>query len=164
PCPSGPITSCVAGIALHVDHGPNSLNFGSDTSLRKARQFVEVPQLGSFISLNPLQYDWTLFDNMKADTTTPGTPFASTGRRPMFHYAMSIHQVDNQTYSGLARNDGSGKGRDFIISLGAFADFSTNIPLMGGSFMHELGHNLGLDHGGPRKLDPNSADIKINHK
>jgi len=44
-------------------------------------------------------------------------------------------------------------GNDLIISMGGFRDRFplTDMPLIGqaGTFMHELGHNLGLRHGGP---------------
>jgi hypothetical protein len=42
-------------------------------------------------------------------------------------------------------------GNDVIVSLGFFTDNAVPIPdeLWAGVFMHELGHNFGLKHGGP---------------
>jgi hypothetical protein len=41
-------------------------------------------------------------------------------------------------------------GNDFIVSLGSLVDVGAVIPdiINAGTFMHELGHNLGLRHGG----------------
>src|SRR5262249_34842068 len=42
-------------------------------------------------------------------------------------------------------------GNDFIVSLGHFYNDQGATPTifsLGGTFMHELGHNLGLHHGG----------------
>jgi hypothetical protein len=41
-------------------------------------------------------------------------------------------------------------GDDLIVSFGLFAEWEVQLEpeVVGGTFMHELGHNLGLDHGG----------------
>jgi hypothetical protein len=49
-------------------------------------------------------------------------------------------------------------GNDFIISLGNFINDQGHLPTrtsIGGTFMHELGHNLGLMHGGGNENGPN---------
>jgi hypothetical protein len=44
-------------------------------------------------------------------------------------------------------------GNDLIVALGCnFAGTTGNTDQQAGTMMHELGHNLGLDHGGPHKL------------
>ena len=70
-----------------------------------------------------------------------------TSKKQVFHYALFIHkQTGNPTSSGVAEQPGN----DFIISLGdsAFAGSVGSIDNQEGTFMHELGHNLNLDHGG----------------
>jgi hypothetical protein len=41
-------------------------------------------------------------------------------------------------------------GRNFAVANGGYVDFGVPVPLSAeaGSFMHELGHNFGLQHGG----------------
>jgi hypothetical protein len=134
------------GINLHVDAGPNSImNFATNQTwgpLSRSRQLGEVPQLGTATvdgSGNILVYNWTEFDKIK---NQPGG-FTSSGRTKLFRYCISAHQLATGTNSGVAR---AIPGSDFIVSLGTFAGVTdTNIA---GTFMHELGHCLGLGHGG----------------
>lgn len=90
-----------------------------------------------------------------------GTAAASTNcrrrfarnREDIFHYVLWAHAL------GLPRTDGNPGprntsgigdylGADFMMSLGLW-DFATGTPFMQAStFLHELGHNLGLRHGG----------------
>src|SRR5215472_7830904 len=59
--------------------------------------------------------------------------------------------------SGLSEQPGN----DIIVSLGFFQDIQIRPPpplVAGGTFMHELGHNLGLLHGGPIFTITNPAD------
>jgi hypothetical protein len=134
------------GINLHIDAGPSSImNFGTGQTwgpLSKARQLGEVPRLGTATvdgSGNILVYNWTEFDKIK---NQPGG-FTSSGRTKIFRYCISAHQLATGLNSGVAR---ATPGSDFIIGLGTFAGVTdTN---MAGTFMHELGHCLGLDHGG----------------
>ena len=62
-------------------------------------------------------------------------------------YCVFAHQLATLTDSGLARGEPSS---DFIVSLGAFVEESgsTDPWMQAGTFMHELGHTLGLQHGG----------------
>jgi hypothetical protein len=62
--------------------------------------------------------------------------------------------------SGLAEIDGN----DFMVSLGnVFQDKAVRATLfnVGGTFMHELGHNLGLRHGGGSDLNSDAEDAPI---
>jgi hypothetical protein len=129
------------GINLHVDHGPNStLNFATNQiwgTLSQAKQQAEVTNLGTG-TIN--SYNWTAFDNIK----NQAGGFTSTGRAKIFHYAMAAHQISNLQNSGISRNI---PASDFINSLGSFAGFGTAAQ-RSATLMHELGHNLGLQHGG----------------
>lgn len=151
------------GIALHVDLGepvPHSNLLG--TTVRG-------------------QYDWSDFAAIKRDYFSPA-------RAPIFHYVLFAHQLFLNILSngevrcgpsGVSRNtfDDIGDGAsDFIVALGGWyrlfnEDGCDPDPLskktgikeqQAGTFMHELGHNLGLAHGG----DPNLPDNLglINHK
>jgi len=135
------------GINLHVDAGPNSImNFATNQTwgaLSRARQLPEVTNLGTatFDSKGNLtSYNWTAFDAIK--NALGG--FKSTGRTAIFRYAVSAHQISTASNSGVAR---AIPGSDFIVSL-AKIGLPPTTNQEAGTFMHELGHNLGLQHGG----------------
>lgn len=118
--------------------------------------------------LDPL---WTALDRIKQ------TNF-SAERSPVFHYALFAHKLYNRPdairfcsypdrISGLSRNilrhvDGAS---DFIVSLGdPYWAKNVTETQQAGTFMHELGHNLGLNHYGTVEEDEeNSLLRKPNH-
>ncbi len=79
----------------------------------------------------------------------------------IFHYAIASHMADaGDNVSGC----GELPGNDFYIALGSPAwDHLTAIEYES-VFMHELGHNLNLCHGGPAKLAAPDSQCDINHK
>jgi NHL repeat len=127
------------GIALHVDNGSDSIMTGNETwgDRSDSDQLTHRTPLGTGSS----NYNWASFDTLKAGNFT-------AARRPIFHYVISIHGYDSTTSSGISRGI---IGSDLIVSLGAFCavgDCSGTTAEQAGTFMHELGHNLGLRHGG----------------
>lgn len=141
------------GINLHVDAGPNSImNFATNQTwgaLSRSRQLAEVTNLGTgtFDSANNLlTYNWTAFDAIKNLPPSPLSKggFVSTGRLAIFRYAISAHQITTASNSGIARGI---PGSDFIVSL-AKIGIPATVFQEAGTFMHELGHTLGLGHGG----------------
>jgi hypothetical protein len=141
------------GINLHVDAGPNSImNFATGQtwgSLSRARQLTEVTNLGT-ATIDT--YDWTAFDDIK----NAAGGFTSTGRSSIFRYGICAHHLSNLGNSGIARGI---PGSDFITSLGAFG--RTTDAQQAGTFMHELGHGLGLQHGGADEVNnkPNYLSV-----
>ena len=69
--------------------------------------------------------------------------FASN-RNDYFHYAMHPHSFNGGTGSGTAERPGD----DLLIASRHHYD---EYQWMAGTIMHELGHNLGLQHGGNEK-------------
>ena len=69
--------------------------------------------------------------------------FASN-RNGYFHYAMHPHSYNGGTVSGMAVRPGN----DFLIASRYHHD---DYQWVAGTIMHELGHNLGLQHGGNEK-------------
>ena len=86
-----------------------------------------------------LHYDWTAFDAAMAGRFPPG--LAGHG----VHYCAFIHQMQGLTNTGLSKTV---PGDEFLVSLGALANQVGDADDQSGTFMHELGHNLGLNHGG----------------
>jgi hypothetical protein len=144
------------GINLHVGQGPDSiLDFSTDAewddlSSAGPIEFYEV--IGE-ISNNT--YDWDDFDDRKQERFLP------TGRTPIFHYAIAAYWLDEDANekgtSGWARVTGT----DFVISLGSYPSGHGTVEQQAGTFMHELGHNLGLLHGGhePTNHKPNYLSV-----
>ena len=99
---------------------------------------------------------------MSADRTDPTTCTALLGARSLaFHYALFGHRQSGNGSSGL----GERPGNDFMVTVGNFEtmiktasafwrsgsaadDQIERIDLVAGTFMHELGHTLGVGHGG----------------
>ena len=134
------------GIRLHVDNGSasvmNPVTGATWGALSKAEVIPHQNTIGSFTGDD---YNWADFDALK------NLHFAIPRRRA-FHYAISVHQLGNgPDFAGLSRGVDDGAS-DFVLSQGGVvggndttrgsADFQAN------TFMHELGHNLGLKHGG----------------
>ena len=136
PTGSGPL-----GIVLHVDKG-EELDHSPSTTV------------------------WTGFNSLKADNF--GTPSESLAQKAAkaqaYHYFVFIHSVGGA--SGVAEL----KGNDGIVSLGVgFGEVNPSHTgtegtrnEIAGTFLHELGHNLGLNHGGPAIVT--NADHGVNCK
>ena len=132
------------GIALHVDNGPASVmnpRTGARWGARSGHDILShVDVLGT---VGAGGYDWGDFDALR-------TANFAEEREPAFHYMISAHGHDG-TRSGIARTI---PGSDFQVTLGAGCQQATGIDCtldadaQAGTFMHELGHNLGLRHGG----------------
>jgi hypothetical protein len=132
------------GIRLHVDNGPASVmnpDNGAKWGTRsKQSSIAHQAQTGS---VSGGMYDWAPFDTLKAANFDPD-------RAPVFHYAISAHAHDG-THTGNSRGVSAS---DFLVTLGAGcqalngADCTMDTTSQAGTFMHELGHNLGLHHGG----------------
>jgi hypothetical protein len=108
-----------AGITLHVDYGQGGLFNGGNS----------VPCVPNLL--------WPSgFQSIKNPNFRPN-------RRRIFHYSLWGNIYNNGNSTGLAEVVGD----DFLITLGPGA-IAGNQTAQAGTFMHELGHNLGLRHGG----------------
>ncbi|MCH7534730.1 MAG: hypothetical protein IH948_03120, partial [Bacteroidetes bacterium] len=71
-------------------------------------------------------------------------------KKAVYNYALFIHNRFNTTSSGFAELFGN----DLFISLGSFEGGVGSQDQQEGTFMHELGHNLGFTHGGKVTVGP----------
>jgi hypothetical protein len=120
------------GIALHVDSGPTSLNADGQPWGTRSRA-GGVP----YVSDLPL---WADYDRLKDHNFVP------SNRRRAFHYALIVNKFDG-TDGGQSRGIPEA---DFILS-GCSLPKWMKVSLkqyIGTVFVHELGHNLNLRHGG----------------
>ena len=145
------------GITLHVDNGAgsvmNPVNGATWGSRSRQSSIPHQDVLGSFAGSN---YVWSAFDTLKA-------AHFPAERRTAFHYAISGHGHAG-TISGIARG---APGADLLLTLGAGcqqltgSDCTMDADAQAGTLMHELGHNLGLRHGGgdDREYKPNYLSV-----
>ena len=75
--------------------------------------------------------------------------------RGFFHYCMFLDSFGGGSVSGQSI---SVPANDFFVSLGAWGDGHGSLRQQAGTFLHELGHNMNLLHGGN-----DGSNWKINH-
>ena len=78
-------------------------------------------------------------------------------RSKIFHYMLWGHQYGGGTSSGLSFGI---PADSFIVTLGAFPQHGTSNAKVG-TFVHEIGHNFGLRHGGDQNTNykPNYLSV-----
>ncbi len=102
--------------------------------------------------------DWSQFDGIKlgpkkAADAAGEAPYFPTALTRIAHYALFGERFDSDSWSGLSRGIA---GHDFLVTMQ-----NGTRQEMAGTFMHELGHNLGLQHGGDEETNykPNYLSI-----
>jgi Metallo-peptidase family M12B Reprolysin-like len=117
---------------------------------------VDIGQGGGFTGGNALNCNSALqwpngFQTLKAANF-------NSARQPIFHY--NIWGIQYDAGSGVTTSSGIAElpGDDFLVSLGAFPGGNGTVDQQAGTFMHEMGHNFGLRHGGS-----DNVNYKPNH-
>jgi hypothetical protein len=72
---------------------------------------------------------------------------SNPSRQPFFHYAIFADQLADDPCGGNVSGISTTPGSNLIIALGRYGNPDLK-AFQAASFMHELGHNLGLGHGG----------------
>lgn len=128
---------------------------------------------------------WTGFDNIKANNfgtsaerQDPNSANILAAKRLVYHYALFIHDQGTGGFpgaSGISELPQLGDpfgANDFIVSLGgpSWPTDSTGHNVgspdqQAATFMHELGHNLNLHHGGNDEINckPNYVSVMSWH-
>ncbi len=144
---NAPITNVdgTTGIRLHVDYSKTApLTYGVAATwgaLSKSDELTHTDSIGEAPNGN---FTWSGFDAIKANHFT-------TARAAVFHYNIWAHQLAPGNYSsGISRDL---PASDFLVTLGPWGGTDQYAGIgtpraQAGTFMHELGHNLGLHHGG----------------
>jgi hypothetical protein len=139
------------GIHLHIDCGydctmdPVKKTLWGNTSL--AQSLTEITTLDTVNTAASTNFDWSSFD-------AQSTAFSASGRKLIFHHLIMAHDLrTGDSTSGISRNGATVAAfrtgaSDFIVSLGSWANNTGTALDQAGTLMHELGHNLSLQHGG----------------
>jgi Tol biopolymer transport system component len=134
------------GINLHVDVGPESIDY------------VTGKAWGELSGGNSIPHQDVLGD--KQDLATDHNNIIvenfSSDRNQVFHYSIFAHKWAKNGITTCSAGFSYGNFTQyFVVALGCYDNGIGSINRQAGTFMHELGHNLGLRHGG---------DDEINHK
>lgn len=116
------------GIRLHNDRGQAPYGGGN-----------QVPHQNDISAGCTSANIWAGFDAIKNVHFNPN-------RADIFHYVIWAHDI----CPGLGSTSGISRGipaSDYIVSLGSWSGYGST-DARTGTHMHELGHNLGLFHGG----------------
>lgn len=161
------------GVQLHVDVGPL---YGSGAIASAPGPGGATSTYGDFGGGNSIPEAGNQIIESFNSPKGNGTPFATlknsffdSQREPIFHYAIFGHQTNfRMATNDCTSGEASGfSGHDFMVTLGGSPVGVPTFPCWGadanglsvgsrteqaGTFMHELGHTLGLKHGGNESI------------
>jgi hypothetical protein len=150
------------GIRLHIQVDKQSVTFANFTNTNLTSHHVANVALTPCTapaSAAPTPADAADYDAIKAtnfgmfDIASPPSAKAVTAMRLAVRYVLFAHNlVGNPTGGSSSSGCSEVGGDDAVVSLGSFATINGhgqgNTDQQAGTFMHEFGHLLGLDHGG----------------
>ena len=135
------------GITLHLDvddsegggvgipHTPN-VKFSGDKRFVDSFQKIKKDHFGKVVE--------------RADTVDVKRVDRTTAKQHRYHYSIFGDNYDEAPRdSGIAETPGD----DLFISVGIWPADAALDGRVAGAFMHELGHNLGLRHGGNTNVE-----------
>lgn len=125
------------GINLHVDVGPDSIDYVTGQKwgdLGRGNRIDHVDVIGDK-------------NGLAQDVNALTAAHFNEARSQVFHYSIWGHRyrLDGTGSSGISFGN---EYQVFLVTLGAFDNQIGTVAQQAGTFMHELGHNLALQHGG----------------
>ncbi|MEO8168121.1 MAG: hypothetical protein ABI623_07740, partial [bacterium] len=110
------------------------------------------------IAVKNFPHIWTDFDSIKtkyfgtaAERSDPNGRYILQAKNLVYRYglfARSFTLGSDTAYSGIAELENFQGGNDFMVTLGSVPWGGGTHTQQAGTFMHEMGHTLGLGHGG----------------
>lgn len=135
-----------AGLNLIIDHGQGGwLNGGGETLADH-----------TCLTFEPAPPGFPGCEVIESFYTYKGAHF-DPNRLRLFHYAVLGRKHVNSSYSGEAER----YGNDMMLTLLKNASAGLSVQKVLGTFLHELGHNLGLSHGN-LVSDGQNYPLKVN--
>jgi hypothetical protein len=112
-------------------------------------RFVDCKAVGCAAGTSGFFDTKATYFGARAERTSKNWAAIRVAKTYVFHYALWVNHFTYEDGSGGYSGAGETDGNDFLVALGDWG------PTRGGTanqqaatFMHELGHNLGLHHGG----------------
>ncbi|MCI0363459.1 MAG: dockerin type I domain-containing protein [Phycisphaerales bacterium] len=139
----------LTGITLHID--PDETNVSLATWTYNPPTIFWPPEYSQFKA----QY----FGTFAQRTDPTNSQNILNAKRQAYRYCVFADRLGITTVSGLAEVPGN----DFMVTLGGWTPVGGTWQQQAGVFMHELGHNLGLWHGGPIGAINNYFNFKPNY-
>lgn len=147
---NAPVTNLdgTTGINLHVIIAEKPVTF----KMPDGTLTTHVDMLGTYDGAVK-SYDWSAFKTIKEKYSAFPKGWSS-----FCHYCLFAHDYMPDHSTGISLLNGFYGGSDFLVTLGnykrcygdsEYTKHGGSISYQAGTFMHELGHNLGLGHGGP---------------
>lgn len=150
------------GIQLHTHFG---------RAIPETSSLLEVIDFIFDINTGNLTVDFNDLKDIRAEYFLENGTYP--GRASVFHYALFAHNIGKMPLlcprPNLLTPAGYAIGSDFVVGLNRALDRNKLTPFMEAIvFMHELGHTLGLGHGGVQQAAngtwvPEHTNSKPNH-
>jgi hypothetical protein len=155
PVDCAPDGSNCKGVNLHLLVDEEAVPHSDDLSFASCTN-GKSPQVPDFDEVKASHF------GTKEERDDPNSENILNAKRLVYHYALFAHNL-----LGLDGTSGCGElpGNDFVITLGSWAKINGHgvgtTDQQAGTFMHELGHNLGLRHGGGDNINckPNYLSV-----
>ncbi|MBX9736520.1 MAG: hypothetical protein K2X32_06300 [Phycisphaerales bacterium] len=146
-------------------NAPNAL-INNPSGIDGIRLNLIVDPADQSIPLQNFPNDFVEFHALKAtrfgnaaDRASPNAANILEAKRQVFRYCIFANTYGTTTSSGLAELPGN----DFMVTLGGWRTPGGTPDQQASTFMHELGHTLGLFHGG-HQGDEDKHNFKPNYR